>query len=121
MNWSVAQTADVLYHEILHLLRNHADRGRITHDPRRWNLAADAEINDDLVGEKIRMPGTPVLPAQFGKPNNLTAEEYFLAIPQDSERRVAITDGINQQNVQRNPPGTLPRHDPVKGYVNGYP
>ena len=86
MNWSVAQTAGVLYHEILHLLRNHADRGRITHDPRRWNLAADAEINDDLVGEKIRLPGTPVLPAQFGKPNNLTAEEYFLAIPQDSER-----------------------------------
>jgi len=85
-NWSVAETAGVLYHEILHLLRNHADRGRITHDPRRWNLAADAEINDDLVGEKIRLPGTPVLPAQFGKPDNLTAEEYFLAIPQDSER-----------------------------------
>ncbi|NBT95946.1 MAG: hypothetical protein EBT47_13330, partial [Chloroflexi bacterium] len=35
-NWSVAETAGVLYHEILHLLRNHADRGRITHDPRRW-------------------------------------------------------------------------------------
>lgn len=86
VNWSVAQTAGVLYHEILHLLRNHADRGRITHDPRRWNLAADAEINDDLVGEMIRLPGTPVLPAQFGKPDNLTAEEYFLAIPQDSER-----------------------------------
>lgn len=86
VNWSVAQTAGVLYHEILHLLRNHADRGRITHDPRRWNLAADAEINDDLVGENIRLPGTPVLPAQFGKPDNLTAEEYFLAIPQDSER-----------------------------------
>ena len=86
VNWSVAETAGVLYHEILHLLRNHADRGRITHDPRRWNLAADAEINDDLVGEKIRLPGTPVLPAQFGKPDNLTAEEYFLAIPQNSER-----------------------------------
>ena len=27
-----------------------------------------------------------MLPAQFGKPDNLTAEEYFLAIPQDSER-----------------------------------
>ena len=30
--------------------------------------------------------------------------------------RVPITDGITQQNVQRNPPGTLPRHDPVNGY-----
>ena len=31
--------------------------------------------------------------------------------------RVAITDGITQQNVQRNPSGTLPRHDPVNGYA----
>ena len=30
---------------------------------------------------------------------------------------MAITDGITQQNVQRNPPGTLPRHDPVNGYL----
>ena len=92
VNWSVAEAAGVLYHEILHLLRNHADRGRITHDPRRWNLAADAEINDDLAGEMIRLPGTPVLPAQFGKPNYLTAEEYFLAIPEDIERGVAGDD-----------------------------
>ncbi|MCX5985153.1 MAG: hypothetical protein NTX54_01350, partial [Chloroflexi bacterium] len=34
-----------------------------------------------------------------------------------SDCRVAITDGITQQNVQRNPPGTLPRHDPVNGYL----
>jgi hypothetical protein len=29
--------------------------------------------------------------------------------------RVLIPDGITQQNGQRNPPGTLPRHDPVSG------
>ena len=34
--------------------------------------------------------------------------------------RVAITDGITQQNVQRNPPGTLPSHDPVNGYVDPF-
>ena len=33
--------------------------------------------------------------------------------------KVATTDGITQQNVQRNPPGTLPRHDPVNGYGVG--
>ena len=104
VTWSVAGAAGVLYHEILHLLRNHADRGRITHDPRRWNLAADAEINDDLAGEKIHLPGTPVLPAQFGKPDNLTAEEYFLAIPQDSER-VDAGDGTASAPDPRCGPG----------------
>ncbi len=104
VNWSVAETAGVLYHEILHLLRNHADRGRITHDPRRWNLAADAEINDDLVGENIRLPGTPVLPAQFGKPDNLTAEEYFLAIPESAS--IAGTEATEATGHAGGTPGT---------------
>ena len=30
--------------------------------------------------------------------------------------KVATKGGITQQNVHRNPPGTLPRHDPVNGY-----
>jgi len=33
--WTVPEVTGVLYHEILHLLRNHADRGRITNEPRR--------------------------------------------------------------------------------------
>jgi predicted metal-dependent peptidase len=83
--WTVPEVTGVLYHEILHLLRNHADRGRITNEPRRWNLAADAEINDDLLGERITLPGTPVVPAQFKQRDNLTAEEYYLAIKSEEE------------------------------------
>lgn len=83
--WTVPEVTGVLYHEILHLLRNHADRGRITNEPRRWNLAADAEINDDLVEEHMALPGTPVLPKQFGMPTQRTAEQYYLAIKQKEE------------------------------------
>ena len=52
-----------------------------------WNLACDAEINDDLVDEMkgderqltpaFNLPGEPVLPASFGMPDGLTAEEYY--------------------------------------------
>jgi hypothetical protein len=83
--WTVPEVTGVLYHEILHLLRNHADRGRITNEPRRWNLAADAEINDDLLSEGITLPGTPVVPAQFKQRDKLTAEEYYLAIKSEEE------------------------------------
>ena len=41
----------LLYHEVLHLLRDHAGR-RGARDPQAWNVAADAEINGDIREEK---------------------------------------------------------------------
>jgi predicted metal-dependent peptidase len=96
--WTVAEATGVLYHEILHLLRNHADRGRITQDPRLWNLAADAEINDDLVGERIVLPGSPVLPDLFGKPDGLTAEEYFASFPRSRHFATLVRPGASSGN-----------------------
>ena len=86
VTWTVPEVAGVLYHEVWHLLRDHAGRaaGR---DAQVWNLACDAEINDDLVDEMkgderqltpaFNLPGEPVLPASFGMPDGLTAEEYY--------------------------------------------
>ena len=45
--WSVPEIAGVLYHEVLHLLRDHAGRSG-SRVPEAWNAACDAEINDDL-------------------------------------------------------------------------
>ena len=50
--WSVPEIAGVLYHEVLHLLRDHAGRSG-TRQPDAWNLACDAEINDDLREESF--------------------------------------------------------------------
>lgn len=50
--WSVLDASGVLLHELGHLLRVHADRATALPQPFShplWNLAADAEINDDLL------------------------------------------------------------------------
>ena len=79
------QLGGVLYHEIGHVLRSHHGRAEalnVTHDPIDgfvWNVAADAEINDDLLEEHVVLPPTCVTPTLLGKPNGLTAEEYLPA------------------------------------------
>lgn len=77
--WSVEVMAGALYHEISHLLRNHSERMRCF-DPRLSNIAADAEINDDLIREGVKLPTKPVTPESIGQPENLLAEEYYAAL-----------------------------------------
>jgi predicted metal-dependent peptidase len=91
--WSVEELAGVLYHEICHLLRAHADRAAgMGADPRVWNLAADAEINDDLERESgVVLPAEAVTPESLGQPIGLLAEEYYAALA--SNRRLAVDDG----------------------------
>lgn len=77
--WSVEEVAGVLLHEVGHLLRDHHARHteQEHHHPLRWNLAADAEINDDLVAARIPLPGHPVTPASLGAPDGDLAERYY--------------------------------------------
>ena len=42
-----------------------------------WGLAADAEINDDLVGGGVRLPEDAVMPQALGWTPGRLAEEYF--------------------------------------------
>ncbi len=53
--WTVEELAGVLYHEIMHLLRDHASRMQ-NFDRNAANIAADAEINDDLIAEGVKLP-----------------------------------------------------------------
>jgi len=77
--WTVEELAGVLYHEICHLIRDHAARMR-EFDRVAANIAADAEINDDLLGEGVHLPGEPITPAAIGQLENLLAEEYYAAL-----------------------------------------
>ncbi len=77
--WSVDEAAGVLYHEICHLLRDHPARFEAL-DPALANIATDAEINDDLVAEHIRLPGQPVTPQVLGLEPYRLAEEYYEAL-----------------------------------------
>jgi len=68
----------VVLHEVAHLIRDHAKRAQsLCAEPKRWNLAADAEINDDLFKEGFEFPGFPILPEYFQMDPNLLAEDYY--------------------------------------------
>jgi predicted metal-dependent peptidase len=79
--WTTAETGSVLVHEVLHVLRDHSGRASAAGVGEEaagvWNLAADAEINDDLGEARLPLPGQPVLPATLGAPPGRLAEEYF--------------------------------------------
>lgn len=94
--WTVEQLAWVILHEVGHYMREHAARReRAGADPEAWNLAGDAEINDDLTAagakfppiaagpgvppEKVGQPGG-VLPSHLGCPDGRLAEEYYAAL-----------------------------------------
>jgi len=76
------RAAVVAAHEIEHLLRDHAGRccGR---QPGAWNVACDAEINDDA--HDVRLPAGGVTPALLGQPDGLLAEQYYPEVDEEQE------------------------------------
>lgn len=87
--WGAQASAGVLLHEVGHLLREHHARHaeQPRHDHWRWNLAADAEINDDLLAAGVELPGRPITPAWLGQPDGGLAEQYFAALLADADPR----------------------------------
>lgn len=62
----------VMCHEIEHLLREHAER-REERNQQKWNIAADAEINDDI----NNLPDECIFPSTLDMEEGLTAEDYY--------------------------------------------
>ena len=78
--WNVEETAAVLIHEVMHLLRGHAERcERVKpRDRMLWNVAIDMEINDDLHKAKLPLPdGGGKHPKSLNLKENLLGEEYY--------------------------------------------
>lgn len=73
--WSVDEIEAVLYHEVLHMLREHHNR-LLNYPHRIANIAADAEINDDILKEGFKLPDKPVTPESINMQPGLLAEEY---------------------------------------------
>jgi predicted metal-dependent peptidase len=75
---------EILRHEIEHLFRQHHRRAELlglnSPDEReKWNIAADLEINQHIHCPYLH----PIiyLPEKVGLPNGLSAEEYYLKLP----------------------------------------
>lgn len=90
-----------LLHQVSHLLREHAARfpgqpapeqagagplGSRTSEQARWNVAGDAEINDDLHTAALELPEGAIHPDQLGLPEGWTAEQYWDALGPNSRR-----------------------------------
>jgi predicted metal-dependent peptidase len=80
--WPVPQVAGALLHEVGHVVRDHAGRARTAivtgeREARLWNIAGDAEINDDLLDAEVELPANPVTPDSLGLPRHKAAEFYY--------------------------------------------
>jgi predicted metal-dependent peptidase len=80
--WSTPQVGAVLIHEAHHRLRAHAERAAeldVGHsEQRRFNVAADFEINDDL--RDLPLPDGHLDPVAFGLPSGELAETYYTVL-----------------------------------------
>lgn len=108
---SPKEAATVLYHEVLHLLRDHTGRfrdlGLGPENLRAWNVAADAELNDDIRREGWPFPSVVVVggqevpasfifPERLGQPEGLLAEEYYRSLP---EVTLDLTELLRQAGI----------------------
>ena len=126
--WEVAEVAGVLLHEVGHVVRDHAGRARSIPIPEAlggiWNLAADAEINQDLLRDGIVLPGQPVTPELLGLPPGKVAEFYYRALEVEPPELDDLPDcgagctGTASGDAQRGVP-TPPELDTVPGLSDG--
>lgn len=96
----VAEIGFWLAHQVAHLLRRHATRfplstidessdgplGGRSPEQRRWNLATDAEIDDDLVAGDISLPELAITPSDLDCPDGWVAEQYWDALEAQQSR-----------------------------------
>lgn len=88
--WRIPLAGAVLLHEVGHVLRDHSGRADSVDSPvdrTMWNVAADAEINDDLIAAGLGLPEGVVTPSAIGCHDGHAAEVYYRhLVPPDAPR-----------------------------------
>ena len=118
-----------LFHEINHLLRNHAGR-QGDRDYEKWNWAGDFEIND-WWPDAITPPEWILTPEKFEMPDGELAEYYYANIPESEyhvrEDATAIspgtgactTPGCNSEDIAPVPGIPEQGQEKVRGILHG--
>jgi predicted metal-dependent peptidase len=98
---SIPIIGGLLVHHAGHLVRDHAGRAKhagVEHrSSQDWSLAADAEINDDLIGTGLRLPDDRVVPHELGWKAGRLAEEYYRAPHAHTESEPDCGSGSDSQ------------------------
>lgn len=83
---SPQEIAAVILHEVLHPTFRHGPRAKRVGatDHATWNKGADLEINPKIPAGRLPLPKGALFPHMFGLPDNLTAEQYYAALRQQS-------------------------------------
>lgn len=106
-----ARIGFVIYHEVLHFIRDHASRCPNKQDElaaKKWNIAADCEINDS-VPRGLAFPKKPdgepmgITPDQFKLPRGELAEWYYQNLPDDAASSFSFSNGGSAADGIRRP------------------
>ncbi len=102
----IPHIAGVMLHETSHVVRDHGGRaialGITQNTMRRWNLAADAEINDDLLLDGVPLPDSRVTPDDLGQPWGRSAESYYWAAWTEPRRELSADCGSGCHGIDDN-------------------
>jgi predicted metal-dependent peptidase len=93
--WPAITAGAVALHETMHTVRDHAGRAAGLPQPHHhlaWNLATDAEINDDLVAAGAALPDGIVTPGALDLPERGIAEDYYTALARRKAAALAACD-----------------------------
>lgn len=122
--WTPDEAGWVLLHEAAHVWRDHAGRAKALPRPPHhlaWNLAGDAEINDDLVAVRAGLPAGAVTPGALGLPDRGLAEDYYAALTRRDPAGLAGYDdgspGCGSGSGCPAVPGELPPEATLDGAV----
>jgi predicted metal-dependent peptidase len=84
LEWEGAEFVGALWHEVNHILRHHHDRldhlpAAHKHMDKGWvNVAADLEVNDDLLAQGVTLPEGVMSSETFDHTPNQTAEAHYM-------------------------------------------
>ena len=101
--WNPSMGAQALLHECMHIIANHNQQAELLGITtpvarQKWNVAADASINDDLRDAGCEMfsnDGQFILPCKLGARDYLTPEHYLNAIAKNEQANTDGTEGTD--------------------------
>lgn len=119
------EAAGALFHETQHPARRHFTRHVDFPDKRKFNIAGDEGINEDMRAAGYTLPKGVVFPDTFKHPVGLSAEEYYELLedeppqpgPGGGQGEDGDGEGEDQQKGQGGPPQGKPT--PCSGNCGG--